>query len=146
MRWLHQWLAALAVAALTAAPAIPAELIMFYRDGCPYCATWEREIGTIYDKTEFSRRAPLRRIDLDRAPAQVVLRSAVIYTPTFVLADADWEVARIEGYPGHEFFWGMLERLLQLIPARRTQERSVSTPDLAAALRFDLRHTEETIQ
>ena len=38
---------------------------MFRRDGCSWCAKWDREIGPIYPKTEFNRRAPLRQVNLD---------------------------------------------------------------------------------
>ena len=62
----QRWLWAFAVAVALAGPANAAELVMFYRDGCPYCAAWEREIGPIYHKTEIARRAPLRRVNLDR--------------------------------------------------------------------------------
>ena len=91
---------------------------MFRRAGCPWCATWDREIGAIYGKTDVGRRAPVRFIDLDRAnEATLVLRSPVRFTPTFVLVDEDHEIGRIEGYPGEDFFWGLLERLLQTPPA-----------------------------
>ncbi len=113
---LGRWLMVLATVALAVAPAQAAELVMYSRAGCPYCAAWDREIGPIYDKADVSRRAPLRRIDLDRDRSNVVLRNPVIYTPTFVLVDGDREVARIEGYPGHDFFWALLERLLERLP------------------------------
>ena len=40
------------------------------------------------------------------------LESPVRFTPTFVLVDGDREIGRIEGYPGEDFFWGRLERLM----------------------------------
>jgi len=131
---LHRWLLAFAVAISIAGPAGAAELIMFYRDGCPYCAAWEREIGPVYDKTDFSRRATLRRVNLDRETANVVLRSRVIYTPTFVLTDKDREVARMEGYPGHDFFWTLLERLLEQLPARDSHHLRTMKSNAATAL------------
>ena len=42
----------------------------------------------------------------------VVLKSPVRYTPTFVVVEDGKEKARIEGYPGEFFFWGVLEKLL----------------------------------
>ena len=96
-----------------AAPAAAAELVMYRRDGCPYCATWERVIGPVYPKTDIGKRIPLRQVDLDRKPdGKVVLISPVRFTPTFVLVDSGRELGRIEGYPGEDFFWGLLERLL----------------------------------
>jgi hypothetical protein len=100
-----------AVLFATAAPAL--ELVMFRRAGCPWCAAWDREIGPIYAKTEVGRRAPVRFVDLDRpGDAKVAVVSPVRYSPTFVLADEGREIARIEGYPGEDFFWGRLEPLL----------------------------------
>lgn len=94
-----------------------AELVMFRRDGCPYCAVWEREIGPIYPKTAVGRRAPLRVVDLDRGDSAAVhTQSPILYTPTFVLVANGKEVGRIEGYPGDAFFWGLLERLLDKLP------------------------------
>lgn len=96
-----------------AAPAIPAELVMFRRDSCPYCAAWDRAIGPIYPKTEIGKRLPLRQVDLDRSKdGKVALASPLRFTPTFVLVDSGREVGRLEGYPGEDFFWGLLERLL----------------------------------
>jgi len=88
------------------------ELIMFRRVGCPWCAAWDREIGPIYPKTEIGQRIPLRQLDLDRdSTAALKLTSPVRYTPTFVLVDGQLEIARIEGYPGVDFFWARLERM-----------------------------------
>ena len=95
---------------------------MFRRDGCPWCARWDREIGPIYPKTEVGRRVPLRMIDLDRErTGSVRIRSPIHYTPTFVLVENGEEVGRIEGYPGDAFFWGLLERLVEKLPARSSK-------------------------
>jgi hypothetical protein len=113
------WLGLLLAAVSFASAADALELVMFRRAGCPWCATWDREIGPIYGKTDVGRRAPVRFIDLDRAnQTTFVLRSSVRFTPTFVLVDDDREIGRIEGYPGEDFFWGLLERLLQTPPAQ----------------------------
>src|SRR4051812_6978868 len=58
-------LAVVSAAIVMAARADAAELIMFRRDGCPWCARWDRELGPIYPKTEFNKRAPLRQVNLD---------------------------------------------------------------------------------
>jgi hypothetical protein len=109
-------LAAVAFASSAAADAL--ELVMFRRAGCPWCAAWDREIGPIYAKTDVGRRAPLRFVDLGRTnDTQFALASPVRFTPTFVLVDRDREIGRIEGYPGEDFFWGLLERLLPTAPA-----------------------------
>jgi hypothetical protein len=95
-----------------------AELLMFRRDGCPWCEAWDREIGPVYGKTEVGRRAPLRMVEIRRDRDPVLLKSRIIYTPTFVLVDAGREVARIEGYSGDHFFWGQIEGLVALLPSR----------------------------
>jgi len=95
-----------------------AELVMFRRDGCPWCAMWDREIGPIYGKTDIGRRVPLRMVDLPRErTAGIRTRSPILYTPTFVLVANGQEQGRIEGYPGEAFFWGLLERLVETLPA-----------------------------
>lgn len=96
-----------------AAPAGAAELVMFRRAGCPYCAAFDRAIGPIYPKTDIGKRLPMRQVDLDRGPdGKVTLVSPVRFTPTFVLVESGRELGRLEGYPGEDFFWGLLERLL----------------------------------
>lgn len=95
-----------------AARATP-ELVMVERAGCAYCVRWNAEIGPIYPLTEESQRAPLRRIDLnDPVPDDLDFSRRVVFTPTFVLVEDGKEVARLEGYPGEDFFWGLLDRML----------------------------------
>ena len=36
-----------------------------------------------------------------------------VFTPTFVLVREGRELARIEGYPGEDFFWGLLAAMLR---------------------------------
>ena len=91
-----------------------AELIMYRRDGCPWCAKWDREIGPIYPKTEFNQRAPLRLINLDHDRDLPIKHGAIRYTPTFVLVEDGKEVARMEGYPGEDYFWPRLTNLFQM--------------------------------
>jgi hypothetical protein len=119
LRWAIGALGGLGALLVLFSTADAAELVMFRRDGCAWCALWDREIGTIYSKTELGRRAPLRMVDLDRDPHPVHTRGRIVYTPTFVLAENGEELGRIEGYPGNAFFWGLLERLLdQALPQR----------------------------
>ena len=100
----------------TAAPrTIAAELVMFEQDYCEWCERWNKEIGVVYAKTEEGRKAPLRRVDIhDRRPADLKKIKGIVYTPTFVLLDEGGEeIGRILGYPGEDFFWSMLDELLQ---------------------------------
>ena len=99
-------------------PARAAELVMFHEEWCEWCERWEAEVGVVYAKTSEGRRAPLRRIDIHgKFPGDVKLKSRPHYTPTFVLVDKGQEVGRIEGYPGEDFFWAILAKLIQKLRA-----------------------------
>jgi hypothetical protein len=104
--------------AVGAGTAGAAELVMFERAGCPWCARWNREIGPIYPKTSEGQLAPLRRIDIQAGRSDLVLATPVRFTPTFVLADQGREVGRITGYMSEDFFWGLLTDMLARIPRR----------------------------
>ena len=120
MIWLPPRLAcAIALtAALLAAPAAgAAELVMFWRAGCPYCAQFEREIGPIYPKSDEGKAAPLRRVDV-HAPIPPDLGAVTVerITPVFVLVDHGREIGRIRGYPGEDNFWGLLAGMISDLP------------------------------
>ena len=104
----------LAVCAWIAAaiPAAAAELVMVEEPGCPWCARFIAEIGPIYPKTDEARRAPLVRIDIREADRHIALERRVVFTPTFVLVEDGRELDRMEGYGGDEFFWVLLNRML----------------------------------
>ena len=105
----------LVLAATLLVPAVPAraaELVMFAAPGCAWCAAFDRDIGPLYAKTDEGRRAPLRRVELRQTPEDLAWIEGVRMTPTFVLVDGRREVGRITGYPGDEFFFGLLNRLL----------------------------------
>ena len=105
------------LAPMTAARA--AELVMFESDICEWCEAWHEEIGPIYPKTAEGRRAPLRTVDIhDPRPDDLAAIEGVRFTPTFVLLDdRGREVGRINGYPGEDFFWGMVGDLIARLPA-----------------------------
>jgi hypothetical protein len=98
---------------LTGSVARAAELVMFSRAGCPYCAQFDREIAPIYEKTDEGKAAPLRRVDIN-APVPTDLGSVTVerITPVFVLVDSGREIGRIRGYPGEDNFWGLLAGLI----------------------------------
>jgi hypothetical protein len=126
---------ALAAFILLVNAADAAELVMFRRDGCPWCAKWDREIGPIYPKTEFNLRAPVRQVNLDRGRDPSIVHAPIHYTPTFALIEDGKEVGRIEGYPGEDFFWVRLENLLERSrrPVPRETPQDASPPDGASA-------------
>ncbi|TYO91590.1 hypothetical protein [Oceanicella actignis] len=109
-------LAALCALGAAAAPRA-AELVMIEEPGCGWCERWNAEIGGIYDRTDEGRRAPLRRVEAHAQDALGLTRRAP-FTPTFILMNEGREIGRIEGYPGPDFFWPLLGRLLDRLPAR----------------------------
>ncbi|HIP22003.1 MAG TPA: thioredoxin [Rhodobacteraceae bacterium] len=97
-------------------------LIMFDDEGCPYCELWKRQIGPVYPKTSESDIAPLMIIDVDDPlPAGITIDSTPIYTPTFVLVHDGQEVDRLLGYPGEDFFWFLLNRMISKLPGQETE-------------------------
>ncbi|MGM5027440.1 thioredoxin fold domain-containing protein [Tardiphaga sp. 862_B3_N4_1] len=97
-------------AALSPSIADASELLMFERDGCVWCARWNREIAPVYDRTDEVKLLPLRRIDMDRDKSPgVALASPVRFTPTFLIVDNNGrEIGRITGYMNDESFWSLL--------------------------------------
>lgn len=106
--------AAVVITVFLATSAWAQELIMVEQEGCIYCEMWDAEIGPIYSKTVEGKAAPLRKMDLDEEyPADLSFTAELIYTPTFVLVEDGRELARIEGYPGPDFFWWVLAEMLR---------------------------------
>lgn len=97
------------------------ELVMLEEKGCVYCAKFNREIGEVYPKTTEGKTAPLRRLDLyDSWPADLEKVRPDTVTPTFILVHNEREVGRLRGYQGDEFFWFLLNQLLEKIPPENT--------------------------
>ena len=108
-------LAILAAALLSLPLSASAEvrLLMAEEAGCAWCARWNTEIAEIYPKTPEGKAAPLERYDIHGdAPQDVTFASRVRFTPTFILVRDGTELGRIEGYPGEDFFWWLLTKLL----------------------------------
>jgi len=101
--------------------AISAELIMFEQAGCVWCETFNREVASVYPKTEEGQRAPLRRVNIDDPlPADLSFIAVERLAPLFVLVDKGREVGRIRGYPGEDHFWGLLGVLVKKLDADGT--------------------------
>ena len=112
-----------------------AELLMYEEQGCPWCRRWHAEIGPAYPNTVEGQRAPLRKVDIHGSkPDGILLALPVRASPTFVLVESGREIGRITGYPGAEFFWGLLNGLLvkleQDAPAKTTKEGSAAAASL----------------
>ena len=88
-------------------------LVMVEEKGCIWCARWNEEVSAIYPKTEEGAAAPLFRMDIHaKRPDDIIFARSLTFTPTFVLVVDGREVSRIEGYPGEDFFWGLLGKML----------------------------------
>lgn len=97
-----------------AAPLAAAELVYVREAGCPYCWMWDERIGPIYGKTDEGKALPLREIEKRSAALDAIkLKRPIRYTPSFVLVSNSVEFGRIEGYPGEEFFFARLARLIE---------------------------------
>lgn len=113
---LHRAVTLAAIMAITfvAMPAQAVQLIMVDQKGCHYCEAWMEEIGPAYPKTAEGQFAPLATRDIHAgAPDGITYKRRVNFTPTFILIDDGAEIARIEGYPGEDFFWPILTKLLE---------------------------------
>lgn len=100
--------------AATQQSAAPVRLIMVEQHGCSYCALWNEKIAPIYPKTTAGEIAPLERVDIaDVNDINVEKLRPVGFTPSFMLVQGTTEIARIDGYPGEDFFWGLLEMYLK---------------------------------
>lgn len=88
-------------------------LLMAEEAGCYWCGRWNAEIAPIYPKTPEGKAAPLRRFDLHGDKPDVRFSRRISFTPTFILVRDGVEIDRIEGYPGEDFFWGLLAMMLE---------------------------------
>ncbi|WP_240471604.1 thioredoxin domain-containing protein [Neomegalonema perideroedes] len=135
MRKFGKRLGALALGAALAAGALlgagkaeAAELLMFEDPGCIYCEKWRREIGPIYPRTREGQIAPIRFLPKSGPRPPGLNVGPIIYSPTFVLVERGQEIGRIVGYPGPQFFWGMLARNLERLPPSSFQLQSMGYP------------------
>lgn len=89
-------------------------LLMAEQPGCYWCQRWDTDIAAIYPKTDEGSAAPLQRYNIrEGLPQGITVSARVQYTPTFVLLRDGVEHSRIEGYPGEDFFWGLLGQMLE---------------------------------
>lgn len=86
-------------------------LVMIEEDGCAYCLKWHQEVGPGYLRSNEGREAPL--VIFNRRSDEARRFPRIVYTPTFILMRGDKELGRINGYPGADFFWSLLEDMLR---------------------------------
>ena len=90
-----------------------AELIMVEQQGCYYCEEWKDQLGHIYPKTPEGKYAQLKTFDITEVDGIKGLERDVIFTPTFILMEKNKELGRLEGYSSEDFFWELLEVILE---------------------------------
>ena len=90
-----------------------AELLMVEQQGCYYCEEWKDQLGHIYPKTPEGKYAPLKTFDITEVDGIKGLERDVIFTPTFILMEKNKELGRLEGYSSEDFFWELLEVILE---------------------------------
>lgn len=57
--------------------------------------------------------APLRRVDIhEPMPDDLTWLRPEVFTPSFALVHDGREYGRIRGYPGEDFFWGLLGQMI----------------------------------
>jgi hypothetical protein len=81
-------------------------LIMVTSDHCPFCRAWERDVGTVYNKSPYAPNVPLTRVQMGATiPDDIVLGAPIVGTPTFVILRDGTEIDRQVGYENAEMFW-----------------------------------------
>ncbi len=89
----------------------PFRLVYVFSDHCVFCKAWERDVGRLYERTVYAKKAPLFKININlfsRHFADVSPKVSV--TPTFILVNGNNEVGRIIGYQNSDmFFWALSE-------------------------------------
>lgn len=88
---------------------------MIEQPGCAYCVAFNRDIAPIYKQTEHGTTAPLFHADLRKdMPEGITLESRPFVTPTFILIGPDGhEISRMTGFPGEDFFWPYIEKMIE---------------------------------
>ncbi len=137
-RMLRLLLPALLLAVAAVMPGTPramaAELVMFDDEACPWCIRFKEEVGRIYANTPEGKAAPLKIIDAAEVPKEYEHLEPIIYTPTFVLLDDEKHIiGRIEGYPGYDFFWLRLGKLLEKLKEHKARKAAQQKPAEARA-------------
>ena len=88
-------------------------LIMFTDKSCPYCQSWEVEVGELYPKTEVANQFPLVRVTAEETESEFFpFLDEVRGTPTFIFLRDDLEIGRIEGYSDAEMFWWLVDDIV----------------------------------
>ena len=84
-------------------------MLMITDEACPYCQAWEREVGHVYPKTDFSKEFKLVRMPIDVSMSDFGDNvDPALGTPTFIFIRDRVEIGRIEGFSDVEMFWWLI--------------------------------------
>ncbi len=87
---------------------------MLEQDAAPIANNGMKKLVRFIQKRGKEKKAPLRQVDIhDPWPTDLENIKSDIFTPTFVLIDKDQEIGRLRGYAGDEFFWFLLDELME---------------------------------
>ena len=78
--------------------------------GLVHSSKW---FNACHPKTDVGMFAPIRMVNITNVDSTPEIEAAVVFTPTFIITDGDREITRMEGYMSEDFFWGVLEMILE---------------------------------
>ena len=88
-------------------------LIMITDINCPYCQAWEKEVGSVYPKTDLSHQFRLVRVEFGAPLTKFIpFIDQVRGTPTFIFLRDNAEIGRIEGFSDAEMFWWLVDDIV----------------------------------
>ena len=89
------------------------ELVVFEIDGCPLCQIFKRDVASAYAQTPRAKAIPMRFIDVARVDTdRLNIAQPITIAPTIVLMKGGREVARIQGHPGRQNFFRLIEAMM----------------------------------
>lgn len=106
----------LLVASLLISYAQADDLLYVFAPDCGACNRFDKEVGTIYAKTQEARALPLVKVSFEQwqanqHPFTNCAIGPVLGTPTFIQVAGCKELDRITGYSNDELFWIALKRM-----------------------------------
>ena len=88
-------------------------MLMITDESCLYCIIWEKQIGTVYPKTEIAKKYPLLRIEKNNVnDFKKYNFKKTSLTPTFIFIRNNKEIGRIQGYTNPEMFWWQVDEII----------------------------------
>jgi len=106
----------LLVASLLISYAQADDLLYVFAPDCGACNRFDKEVGTIYAKTQEALALPLVKVSFEQwqanqHPFTNCAIGPVLGTPTFIQVSGCKELDRITGYSNDELFWIALKRM-----------------------------------